>query len=239
MKSLKDTITEAIHKGPMPLYQIIYVLVKEYNLNWLTANEHPEISRFLPHSKIEDLDVKETLKSNKSAISISAGANEKSVGLGIKYITTDGKLKSIDWTDMSSDTLQNLTICLRKVLNDVEISIEKEYTKHPKAKDLESAIRDYVRRQTPRNFYLRNIEVGVKTRELTKDDKREGFTCIIDVEICPRDPQSRLSIGIDKNDCLRWTSQFAYHCQDGLLTPQHLIKWDQVEGKVATLLNSY
>ena len=61
---------------------------------------------------------------------------KKSVGLGIKYITTDGKLKSIDWTDMSDGTLQNLTICLRKVLNDVEIDIEKEYTKHPKAKDL-------------------------------------------------------------------------------------------------------
>lgn len=239
MKTLKEVITEAFHTGPMPLYKIIHVLVKEYNLNWLTAKEYPEISRFLPHSKIEDLDVNETLKSNKSVISISAGASEKSVGLAIKYVTTDGKLKSIDWTDMSSDTLQNLTICLRKVLNDVEISIEKEYTKHPKAKDLESAIRDYVRRQTPRNFYLRNIEVGVKTRELTKDDKREGFTCIIDIEICPRDPQSRLSIGIDKNDCLRWTSQFAYHCQDGLLTPQHLIKWEQVEGKVATLLNSY
>ena len=239
MKALKTVITEAFHTGPMPLYKIIHVLVKEYNMTWLTAKEHPEISKFLPHSKIEDLDVNETLKSNKSAISISAGANEKSVGLAIKYITAEGKLKSIDWTGMSGDTLQNLTICLRKILNDVENDIEKEYTKHPKAKDLESAIRDYVRRQTPRNFYLRNIEVGVKTSELTKDDKREGFTCIIDIEICPRDPQSRLSIGIDKNDCLRWTSQFAYHCQDGLLIPQHLIKWDQVEGKVATMLNSY
>lgn len=240
MKSLKDFITEAIHNGPMPLYEIIHVLVKEYNMSWLTAKDHPEFSKFLPYSKIEDLDVKETLKSNKSAISISAGANEKSVGLAIKYITTDGKLKSIDWTDMSGDTLQNLTICLRKILNDVEVDIEKEYTKHPKAKDLESAIRDYVRSQTPRNFYLRNIEVGVKTRELTKDDKREGFTCIIDVEICPRDPQSRLSIGIDKNDCLRWTWQTTYgECKKGFDTPQHLIKWKQVEGKVATLLNSY
>lgn len=239
MKSLKDIITEAIHKGPMPLYEIIHVLVKEYNMNWLTTKDHPEFAKFLPYSKIEDLDVNKTLKSDKSAISISAGANEKSVGLVLQYITTDGKLRSIDWPDMSGDTLQNLTICLRKILNDVEVNIEKEYTKHPKAKDLESAIRDYVRRQTPRNFYLRHIEVGVKTRELTNDDKREGFTCIIDIEICPRNPQSRLSIGIDKNDCLRWTSQFAYHCQDGLLTPQHLIKWDQVEGKVATLLNSY
>ena len=239
MKSLKEVITEAFHTGPMPLYKIIHVLVKEYNLNWLTVKEHPEFSKFLPYSKIDDLDVNETLKSNKSAISISAGATEKSVGLALKYITTDGKLKSIDWTDMSGDTLQNLTICLRKILNDVEVAIEKEYTKHPKAKDLESAIRDYVRRQTPRNFYLRNIEVGVKTRELTKDDKREGFTCIIDIEICPRDPRSRLSIGIDRNDCLRWISQFAYHCQDGLLTPQHLIKWEQVEGKVATLLQGY
>lgn len=239
MKTLKDTILESIHKGPMRLYEIIHVLVKEYNLNWLTAKEHPEFAKFLPYSKIEDLDVNETLKSNKSAISISAGASERSVGLAIQYITTDGKLKSIDWPDMSGDTLQNLTICLRKILNDVEIAIEKEYTKHPKAKDLESAIRDYVKRQTPRNFYLRNIEVGVKTRDLTKDDKREEFTCIIDIEICPRDPQSRLSIGIDKNDCLRWTSQFAYHCQDGLQTPQHLIKWEQVEGKVATLLQGY
>ena len=203
MKSLKDIITEAIHKGPIPLYEIIHVLVKEYNMRWLTAKEHPEFAKFLPYSKIEDLDVDKTLKSDKSAISISAGANEKSVGLALQYITTDGKLKSIDWPDMSGDTLQNLTICLRKILNDVEVTIEKEYTKHPKAKDLESTIRDYVRRQTPRNFYTRHIEVGVKTRELTKDDKKEGFTHIVDIEICPRDPQSRLSIGIDKNDCLR------------------------------------
>lgn len=239
MKSLKEVITEAIHTGPMRLYEIIHVLVKEYNMHWLTAKGHLEFAKFLPYSKIEDLDVKKTLENDKSAISISAGANEKSVGLAIQYITTDGQLKSIDWTSMSEGTLQNLTICLRKILNDVEVAIEKEYTKHPKAKDLESAIRDYVRRQTPRSFYLRHIDVGVKTRELTKDDKREGFTCIIDIEICPSDPQSRLSIGIDKNDCLRWTSQFAYHCQDGLLTPQHLIKWDQVEGKIATLLQSY
>lgn len=119
MKSLKEVITEAFHTGPMRLYEIIHVLVKEYNMNWLTAKEHPEFSKFLPYSKIEDLDVKKTLDSDKSAISISAGANEKSVGLAIKYITTDGKPKSIDWMSMSGDTLQNLTICLRKILNDV------------------------------------------------------------------------------------------------------------------------
>jgi hypothetical protein len=136
--------------------------------------------------------------------------------------------------------LENLTICLRKILNDVEVAIEKEYTKHPEAKDLESAIRNYVRRQTPRNFYLRNIEVGVKTRELTNDDKKEGFSYIIDVELIPNKPQRRLSIGIDKNDCLRWVQQVTYgDCKEGLLTPQHLIKWEQVEGQVATLLNSY
>lgn len=239
MKSLKDIITEAIHKGPMPLYEIIHVLVKEYNMNWLTAKEHPEFVKFLPYSKIEDLDVNETLKSNKSAISISAGANEKSVGLALQYITTDGKLKSIDWTSMSDGTLQNLTICLRKILNDVEVNIEKEYTKHPNYKYMEIDIKDMVNDNTPRSFYLRNIKVGTKVRELTRDDKKAGFSWIIDIEICPHDPQSRLSIGIDKNNCLRWISQFAYHCQDGLLTPQHLIKWEQVEGKVATMLQGY
>jgi hypothetical protein len=235
-----NKLNESIHEGPMRLYEIIHVLVKEYNIRWLTAKEHPEFSKFLPYSKIEDLDVNETLKSNKSGISIWVGANEKSVGLEIQYITTDGKLKNIDWRDMSEGTLQNLTICLRKILNDVEVAIEKEYTKHPEAKDLESVIRNYVRRQTPRNFYFRNIEVGVKTRELTNDDKKEGFSYIIDVELIPNKPQRRLSIGIDKNDCLRWVQQVTYgDCKEGLLTPQHLIKWEQVEGKVATLLNSY
>lgn len=239
VKKVDEGLNESMHTGPMRLDDIIYALVKEYNMNWLTINEHPEFAKFLPYSKIANLDVNKTLESNKSAISLSISSNKKVVGLELNYINTDGKLKHIGWQDMSGDTLQNLTICLRKILNDVEVKIEKEYTKHPNANELESAIRNYVRRQTPRNFYLRNIVVGVKTRELTDDDKREGFTCIVDVEICPRNPQSRLSIGIDKNNCLRWTSQFAYHCQDGLSTPQHLIKWEQVEGKVATLLNSY
>lgn len=239
VKKVDEGLNESMHVGPMRLDDIIYALVKEYNMNWLTIDEHPEIAKFLPYSKIAKLDVNKTLESDKSSISLSISSDKKAVGLELTYINTDGKIKHIGWQDMSGDTLQNLTICLRKILNDVEVKIEKEYTKHPNANDLEYAIRDYVRRQTPRNFYLRNIVVGVKTRELTPDDKREGFTCIVDVEICPRDPQSRLSIGIDKNNCLRWTSQFAYHCQDGLSTPQHLIKWEQVEGKVATLLNSY
>lgn len=240
MKSLKDIITEAIHKGPMPLYKIIHVLVKEYNMSWLTTKEHPEISRFLSYSKIEDLDVDKTLKNDKSAISISAGANEKSVGLAIQYITTDDKLKSIDWTDMSEGTLQNLTICLRKILNDVEVAIEKEYTNHPNHKYLEIDIKDMVRDNTPRSFYIRNIKVGTKVRELTSNDKKAGFSWIIDVEISPDNPQQRLSIGIDKNDCLRYIWQTTYDdCKKGLLTPKHLILWKGVESRVATMLNSY
>ena len=240
MKSLKDIITEALHKGPMPLYEIIHVLVKEYNMSWLTAKEHPEFAKFLPHSKIEDLDVDKTLKSDKRAISISAGANERSVGLEIQYINTDDKLKSIDWTDMSKDTLQNLTICLRKILNDVEVDIEKEYTNHPNHKYLEIDIKDMVSDNTPRNFSSRNIKTAAKVRELTSDDKKAGFSWIMDVEINPDNPQQRLSIGIDKNDCLRWTWQTTYgECKKGFDTPRHLIKWDQVEAKIATMLNSY
>lgn len=247
MKSLKDIITEAIHKGPMPLYEIIHVLVKEYNMSWLTAKEHPEFAKFLPYSKIEDLDVARTTADERCGIAISAGSNEKSFGMGLHYISTeksqygDGtRRREIDWTSMSKDTLQNLVICLRKILNDVEVDIEKVYTKHPKAKDLESEITNYIRRQTPRNFYTRNIEVGATVRELTKDDKKAGFDYIIDIEVQPKNPQRRLSIGIDKNNCLRWTEQYGYdECENGFETPQFLIKWIEVEGKVASMLQSY
>ena len=240
MKSLKDIITEAIHKGPMPLYEIIHVLVKEYNMNWLTAKEHPEFTKFLPYSKIEDLDVNETLKSNKSAISISAGRDVKSFGLALQYINKDGNLKSKDWVDMSKDTLQNLTICLRKILNEIDIEIEKEYTNHPNYKYLEIDIKDMVSDNIPRNFYLRNIKVGAKVRELTRDDKKAGFSWIIDIEINPDNPQQRLSIGIDKNDCLRWAWQTTYgDCKKGFNTPQHLIKWNEVNDKISTMLSSY
>ena len=246
MKSLKDIITEELHEGPMHVADIIKVLHKDYNISVFNAKSYPEFAKFLPHSKIDDLDVAKTIGDIRCGLYIQAGSSPKSFGLQIKYVSTeksqygDGTLKrNLDWTDMSKDTLSNTIICLRRILSEIDSKVEKEYVKHPKAKDLRSEIQGFVGRQTPRNFYLRNIEVGVKTRELTKDDKREGFTCIIDIEICPRDPQSRLSIGIDKNDCLRWTSQFAYHCKDGLLTPQHLIKWDEVEGRVATLLQGY
>jgi hypothetical protein len=105
---------------------------------------------------------------------------------------------------------------------------------------MEIDIKDMVSDNTPRNFYLRNIKVGTKVRELTRDDKKAGFSWIIDIEINPDNPQQRLSIGIDNNDCLRWAWQTIYgDCKKGFDTPQHLIKWNQVEGKIATMLSSY
>ena len=247
MKTLKDIITEALHQGPMHLGDIIQVLVKDYHINWLNIKDHPEIGKFLPHSKIDDLDVDKTMGDKRCGIGISAGNSPKSFGLGLHYISTeksqygDGiKRRTLDWRDMSKDTLQNIVICLRKVLSQFEDKIEKEYINHPKVKDLENEIKRLVSRQTPRNFNLRNIEVGVGTRELSKDDKKEGFTCIIDVEIIPHNPQQRLSIGIDKNDCLRYVWQITQgECKEGLLTPTHLILWDKVESQISTMLQSY
>ena len=118
--------------------------------------------------------------------------------------------------------------------------MEKEYTKHPKAKDLRFEIERFVSHQIPRNFYLRDISVGVTVRELTNDDKKEGFSCITDVEISPENPQQRLSIGIDKNDCLRYVWQTTYgDCKKGLMVPKHLILWKDVESQIATMLQSY
>lgn len=240
MKSLKDIITEALHQGPMYLGEIIYAIDKEYNITWLAAKEYAEIGKFLPYSKIEDMDVEKSMADSKCAISITAGRDAKSFGLGLQYIDKDGDLRMKDWVDMSKDTLQNLTICLRKILNGIDIEIEKEYTNHPNHKYMEIDIKDMVSDNTPRNFYLRNIKVGTKVRELTRDDKKAGFSWIIDIEINPDNPQQRLSIGIDKNDCLRWAWQTIYgDCKKGFDTPQHLIKWNQVEGKIATMLSSY
>jgi hypothetical protein len=247
MKSLKNIILEGIHKGSMHIEEIIRVLHKEYNLTHFNAKDHPEVGKFLPYSKIDDLDVARTMADTRCGIGISASKTPGRFGLGLHYISTekskygDGTLRrELDWIDMSKDTLQNLVICLRKVLSQFEDKMVEEYTKHPKAKDLRSAIQSFVSRQTPRNFYLRDINVGVTVRELTNDDKKEGFSCIIDVELIPNKPQRRLSIGIDKNDCLRWVQQVTYgDCKEGLLTPQHLIKWEQVEGQVATMLQSY
>ena len=240
MKSLKDIITEALHQGPMYLGEIIYAIAKEYNITWLAVKEYAEIGKFLPYSKIEDIDIAKSMADSKCAISISAGRDAKSFGLALQYIDKDGNLKSKDWIDMSKDTLQNLTICLRKILNGIDIDIEKEYTNHPNHKYLEIDIKDMVSDNTPRNFRARNIKAGTKVRELTGDDKKAGFSWIIDIEINPDNPQQRLSIGIDKNDCLRWTWQTTYgECKKGFDTPQHLIKWNQVEGKIATMLSSY
>lgn len=241
-------LLEAIHEGPMHVGDIIQILHKEYNITWLTAKDYPEIGKFLQHSKVEDLDVARTLGDlYRCGVDISAGNSPKSFGLGIHYISTkksqygDGTLRrTLDWTDMSKDTLQNLIICLRKVLNQVDEKIEKEYIKHPKSKDLISEIEHFVHRNTPRNFYLRDIKVGVTVRELTKDDKKAGYNCIVDIEINPQNPQQRLSIGIDKNDCLRYDWQTTYgDCKEGLLTPKHLILWKDVESRIATMLNSY
>lgn len=251
MKSLKDTITEAFHTGPMQLGEIISVLVNDYNITWLTPKEHPEISRFLPHSKIEDLDVDKTLASNKTAISIAIGRSTNAFGLALKYINTEGKLKNIDWPDMNKDTLQNLVICLRKILSDVENDMEKVYIKHPKAegRDLEREISSLVSKYTPRNHYLRDIKTSVIVRDLTKEDKQAGFTYIIDIEMYPyiinkkihrEMPMHRLSIGIDKYNCLRWEEQpFTQDCEEGLPTPKFLIKWDQVSSKISNMLNSH
>ena len=105
---------------------------------------------------------------------------------------------------------------------------------------MENEICDFVERQVPRGFNTRNIEVGIGTRELTNDDKKEGFSCIIDVEISPENPQQRLSIGIDKNDCLRYVWQTTYgDCKKGLMVPKHLILWKDVESQIATMLQSY
>ena len=247
MKSLKNIILEGIHKGSMHIEEIIRVLHKEYNLTYFNAKDYPEVGKFLPYSKIDDLDVARTMADTRCGIGISASKTPGRFGLGIDYISTekskygDGTLRrELDWTNMSKDTLQNLVICLRKVLSQFEDKMVEEYSKHPKAKDLRVEIQRFVSRQTPRNFYLRDINVGVTVRELTNDDKKEGFSYIIDVELIPDKPQRRLSIGIDKNDCLRWVEQITYgDCKEGLLTPQHLIKWEQVEGKVATMLQSY
>lgn len=247
MKTLKDIITEALHQGPMHLGDIIQVLAKDYHITWLDMNNYPEIAKFLPHSGIDDLDVAKTMGDKRCGIGISAGNSPKSFGLGLHYISTeksnygDGtKRRTLDWTDMSKGTLQNMVICLRRVLYQFEEQIEKEYTNHPKAKDLENEICNFVERQVPRGFNTRNIEVGIGTRELTKDDKKEGFSCVIDVEINPHNPQQRLSIGIDKNDCLRYVWQITQgECKKGLLTPTHLILWNKVESQIATMLQSY
>lgn len=247
MKSLKDIILEAIHEGPMRLDEIIRVLHSEYNLTWLAVKDHPEIGKFLPYSKVDDLDVAKTMGDNRCGVGISAGNSPKSFGLAIHYISTeksqygDGtKRRVLDWTDMSKDTLQNLVICMRKVLRQFEEKMEKEYTKHPKAKDLENEICDFVERQVPRGFNTRNIEVGIGTRELTKDDKKAGYSCIIDIEIVPHNPQQRLSIGIDKNDCLKYVWQTTYgECKNGLVTPNQWILWKDVESRIATMLQSY
>ena len=217
MISLKDFILESIHKGPMRLDEIIRVLHSEYNLTWLTVKDHPEIGKFLPYSNVDDLDVAKTMSDNRCGIWIYAAKAPGKYGLGLLYTSTeksqygDGtRRRELDWTNMSNDTLQNITICLRKVLNQFEDKMVKEYSKHPKADDLRSEIKSFVSRQTPRNFYLRGIEVSVIERELTIDDKKEGFSCIIDVVLCPDSPQQRLSIGIDKNDCLKYAWQTNY-----------------------------
>lgn len=247
MKSLRNIILEGIHKGSMHIEEIIRVLHKEYNLTHFNAKDHPEVGKFLPYSKIDDLDVARTMADTRCGIGISASKTPGRFGLGIDYISTekskygDGTLRrELDWTNMSKDTLQNLVICLRKVLSQFEDKMVEEYSKHPKAKDLRFEIQRFVSRQTPRNFYLRDINVGVTVRELTNDDKKEGFSYIIDVELIPDKPQRRLSIGIDKNDCLRWVQQITYgDCKEGLLTPKHLILWKDVESQIATMLQSY
>lgn len=247
MKSLKDTITEALHEGPMHVADIIKVLHKDYNISVFNAKSYPEFAKFLSHSKIDDLDVAKTIGDIRCGLYIQAGSSPKSFGLQIKYVSTeksqygDGTLKrNLDWTDMSKETLSNTIICLRRILSEIDSKVEKEYVKHPKAKDLENEICDFVERQVPRGFNTRNIEVGIGTRELTNDDKKEGFSCIIDVEISPENPQQRLSIGIDKNDCLRYVWQTTYgDCKKGLMVPKHLILWKDVESQIATMLQSY
>lgn len=247
MKSLKNIILEGIHKGSMHLDEIIRVLHKEYNLTHFNAKDYPEVGKFLPYSKIDDLDVARTMADDRCGIGISTGNSPKSFGLAIHYISTeksqygDGtKRRVLDWTNMSKDTLQNLVICLRKVLSQFEEKMENEYTKHPKAKDLENEICDFVERQVPRGFNARNVEVGIGTRELTKDDKKSGYSCIIDIEINPHNPQQRLSIGIDKNDCLKYVWQTTYgECKKGLATPTQWILWKDVESQIATMLQSY
>lgn len=247
MKSLKDTILEAIHEGPMHVGDIIQVLDKDYHITWLNIKDHPEIGKFLPYSKIDDLDIAKTMGDNRCGIGISAGNSPKSFGLAIHYISTeksqygDGTTRKVlDWTDMSKDTLQNLVICLRKVLNQFEEKMEKEYTHHPNYKYMEIDIKDMVDDKTPRDFHLRNIKVTTKVRELTKDDKKTGFSWIVDIEINPQNPQQRLSIGIDKNDCLKYVWQTTYgECKKGLVTPNQWILWKDVESQIATILQSY
>jgi hypothetical protein len=247
MKSLKDTITEALHEGSMHVVDIIKVLDKEYNITWFNAKSYPEVGKFLPHSKIDDLDVARTMADIRCGIGIVSSKTPGRFGLNINYISTekskygDGTLKrNLDWTDMSKETLSNTIICLRKILSEIDSKVEKEYVKHPKAKELRVEIQRFVNSQTPRNFHLRNIEVSTIERELTKDDKKEGFSCIIDIEISPKKPQQRLSIGIDKNDCLRYVWQTTYDdCKKGLITPNQLILWKDVESRVATMLQSY
>ena len=247
MKSLKEVITEALHEGPMHVADIIRVLHKDYNISVFNAKSYPEFAKFLPHSKIDDLDVAKTIGDIRCGLYIQSGSSPESFGLQIKYVSTkksqygDGTLKrNIDWTDMSKDTLSNTIICLRRILSEIDNKVEKEYVKHPKAKDLRSEIQGFVSRQTPRSFNTRNIEVSVIERELTNDDKKEGFSFIVDVEISPKNSQQRLSIGIDKNDCLRYVWQTTYgDCKKGLMVPKHLILWKNVESQVATLLQGY
>lgn len=236
MKSLKEVINESLHKGSMHIGEIIYVLHRDYNMSWLTPKDHPEIGKFLPHSKINDLDVDETIKNKKTAISIASGKSANSFGLALKYITTDGKLKNLDWSDMERDTLQNIVVCLRRILNDVDEKVEKEYSKHPRPADLEHELRTIVVKQTPRNFNSRNINVKVETRKPVPG----GFDCIIDIIIQPDNPQQRLSIGVDESNCLRWAWQTtAGDCKKGVELPKYLIKWDDIPDKISTMLQSY
>lgn len=213
---------------------------KEYNKTWLTPNEYSEICRFLPHSKIEDLDVDETIKSKKSAISISAGPSANSFGLALKYINTDGKLRNLDWPDMSRDTLQNLTICLRKILSEIEDEIEKEYTKHPKEKDLLDEVKRIVNKKR-RGHGSTAIVIDVRERELTPEDKKADLVYVIDIDrgaIVLAGPNrgkphysQRMTLGIDKNNLLRYVED-RYSRNLDQLTPTNLIKWDKLSGKI-------
>lgn len=247
MKSLKDTITEALHEGSMHVADIIKVLHREYNITWFSAKSYPEVGKFLPHSKIDDLDVARTMADYRCGIGIVSSKTPGRFGLSLKYVSTekskygDGTLKrELDWSDMSKETLSNTIICLRRILSEIDSKVEKEYVKHPKVKDLRAEIQRFVNSQTPRNFHLRNIEVSAIERELTKDDKKEGFSYIIDIEISPKNPQQRLSIGIDKNDCLRYVWQTTYdECKKGVESPKNLIKWEDVESRISTMLQSY
>ena len=248
MKSLQEHISESLHTGPMHIRDIISVLVNDYNLRFFNAKEYPEIARFLPYSGIKDLDLDKTIKDIRCGIGISSSEDGKSFGMGINYISTvkpefggeTVRRKSKDWIDMDKDQLSNLVICMRNILRFVDDKVEKEYTKHPNGKDLENEIRTLVSRLKPRSFSSRGVEVGVFNRELTKDDKKSNFSQIIDIVIVPDRPQIRLSIGVDKNNCLRWTEQYSYgDCRKGLETPAFLVTWSKVESIISRVLSSY